>query len=404
VPEIKRTPALSSSVSSIRTSVFADLAPRIEAFTRRGGRPIALHIGDTHLSPPEGARFTETGEDAALYRYGGIDGTEKLRSACVAFLVATGRGGAATAPGLDAATNVLLACGATHALYCAARAVLDPGDDALVAAPYWPLSVGVLLAAGARPVEVPLTDLLYADPGLDPAALFEARATPRTRALYLITPNNPDGKVLSRAQLERIAAFARARELWVIADEVYADYTFGVPHVSIASIDGMAERTLTAYSFSKSHALAGARVGFVVGPERAIRAARRVSTHTIFNVPVVAQRAACAALDAGPTWVEEARREYLAARDSASEGLTGSGVRFSLAEGGTYLFLDFRELLGDRPLLPLLERAIDHGVLLAPGDAFGEGYERWARLCFTSVPRDELREGIARLRAAIDDL
>jgi arginine:pyruvate transaminase len=251
---------------------------------------------------------------------------------------------------------------------------------------------------------VPLTTRLYADPTADAAAIFEEAITPRTRALYFITPNNPDGKVLSMPQLAGIARLARARGLWVIADEVYADYVYEGAHVSIARLDGMAERTVTVFSLSKSHAVAGARVGFAVGPSRVIAVARRVSTHTVFNVPLAAQRVALAALREPEAWLEAARREYLEARDATLRAMGGSGAVVLAPDGGSYVFIDFAPVLGERPLTQLLERAIDRGVLLAPGDGFGDAYGRWARLCFTAVPRARLLGGIARLRDAIEDL
>ena len=391
---------LSSSASAIRASVFSELGPHIEARARRGGDLVELHLGDTHLPPPEGARFgavDATVFDAALYRYGAIAGLEALKVAFVERLAARGLGPVAVEPGKE----VLVGCGATHAIFCALRAVLDAGDEVVVAAPYWPLSVGIIRAVGAVPVEVPLTSRLYADPTLDAAAILAQALTPRTRALYLITPNNPDGKVLPAAQLARIARLACERNLWVLADEVYAEYVYGGSHASIARMDGMAERTLSAYSLSKSHALAGARVGFVVAPERVVAMARRVSTHTVFNVPVAAQRVALAALSAPGEWLQNARSEYRQARDETLRALDGSGIRTHAAEGGSYLFVDFAQALDGRPLRELLQRAVDHGVLLAPGDGFGEAFATWARLCFTSVARPRLLEGVARLRSAV---
>jgi aspartate/methionine/tyrosine aminotransferase len=399
--------ALSQTAGGIRASVFADLAPRIAARAREGSSLVALHIGDTCLEPPTRARFDLAAHsasgafDSSLYGYGAIAGTPELRDACAAWLARADREGRGGAP-VDPSREILLGSGATHALFCAARALLDPGDEVLLAAPYWPLAHGIVHAAGARAIEVPLTDKLYADRSIDAGALFEAAITPRTRAIYLITPNNPDGKVLTRKDLESIARVARERGLWVIADEVYADYAYDLAHVSMASLEGMRERTVTAYSFSKSHALAGARVGFVVAPERVTALAQRVSTHTVFNVPVIAQRTATLAMVEGDAWVAAAKVEYRAARDAAAAALLGSPARFSLAEGGSYLFLDFAELLGARPLKVLLERAIDEGVLLAPGEAFGKGYEKCARMCFTSVPRPALLDGVRRLRRAMD--
>ena len=393
--------SLSRTASGIRASVFADLQPRIDAHARSGGDLIGLHIGDTHRTPPPGARFgqVEPGDaDPALYRYGAIPGLDALKETFAARLQARGWG----PPALDPGRHLLVGAGATHAIFCGLRAVLEPGDEVLVTAPYWPLSVGVVRSAGAVPIEVPLTARLFEDPSLDAGEVLAQAVTPRTRALYLITPNNPDGKVLSRAQLASIARLAAARDLWVLADEVYADYVYEGAHASMARLEGMAERTLSAYSLSKSHALAGARVGFLAAPEPVVALARRVATHTLFNVPVAAQRVALAALAAGEAWVDEAREAYRAARDETLRGLAGSGARVLAPEGGSYVFLDFAPVLRGRPLRELLERAIERGVLLAPRDGCGDAFATWARLCFTSVPPARLLEGLARLRAAMD--
>lgn len=392
---------LSRSALAIRASVFAELAPHIEAHARAGGDLVALHIGDTYLPPPPGARFAsvEPGDtDLALYCYGAIPGLDALKQAFVRELRATGRGPAEA----DAARHVLVGSGATHAIHCGLRAVLDPGDEVLVAAPYWPLSVGVVRAAGGVPVEVPLTTLLYETPGLSAAALLERALTPRTRALYLISPNNPDGYVYDDAQLRDVAALAVARDL-VLSDEVYADYVYDGAHASIARMPGMQDRTLSAYSLSKSHALAGARVGFLVAPERVVSLARRVATHTVFNVPVASQRVALAALDAPPGWLRAARAAYAEARALTLGALDGTGARSFAPRGGSYVFVDFSPVLRGRPLRLLLEGAIDRGVLLAPGDGCGESFGSWARLCFTSVPKDRLSEGLDRLRQAMED-
>ncbi len=396
-------PELSDVARAIRTGVFAELEGAIAERRGRGGDIVPLHIGDTHRAPPAQARYEraiEGATDEALYAYGATAGVAELRDAIAAGLEARGRG----LPGMSGEAHVLVGAGATHALSCAVRAVVGPGDEVALASPYWPLAHGILASAGARIREVPLTSRLYEDPSLDAAEILAAGLGPRTRALYLITPNNPDGKVLSAAQLAAVARLAVERDLWVIADEVYADYTYQGEHVSVARLPGMAERTITAYSLSKSHALAGARIGYAVAPAEVVRAARRVSVHSVFNVPVVAQRAALGAVRSGAAWMSEARQDYVAARDAAAAALEGSGVRFHLAEGGVYLFLDFRELLGDRPLRALMEPAIERGVLLAPGEAFGAGFERFARLCYTSVPRARVVEGIRRLREALGAL
>ena len=393
-------PSLSSSAHAIRPGVFAELQKRIDAHAARGGDLVPLQIGDTAIDPPPEARYA-SGPDAdpLLYRYGATAGVAALRVEIARWLREV-RGFA----GVDSDRELLVGVGGTHAIFCAIKTLVDPGDDVLLAAPYWPLAPGIITACGARTIEIPLTDRLYTDPTLDAGALFRAALTDRTRAIYLITPNNPDGKVLSRTHLEQIAAVARERDLWVIADEVYADFAFEASHVSMASLEGMRERTITAYSLSKSHAMAGARIGYIVAPAEVIGAARRVSTHTVFNVPVISQNAALGALRAGPQWLDEARARYREARDAAVQGLSGLPIDFSVAEGGTYLFINFARALGGRPLRVLLETAIDRGVLLAPGEAFGAAYENHARLCYSAVPPDRLVVGLERLRDAITSL
>jgi aspartate/methionine/tyrosine aminotransferase len=397
-----RQPPLSVTAARIRAPVFSELQSRIDALASRGQELVPLHIGDTFLLPPEGARRALASldpDDASLFRYGATAGLPALREAMAASL--RGRGLV-----VDAASEILVGNGGTHALYCASRAVLDPGDEVLMASPYWPLAPGIFTATGAVPVEVPLTQALY-DRAADAGDVFASRVGPRTRALYLISPNNPDGKVLSRVDLERIAAVAVRHDLWVFSDEVYADVVFSGEHVSIATLPGMRDRTIVLHSLSKSHALAGCRVGYVAAHANVIASARRVSTHTAFNVSVAMQRAAIGAL-ADASFPAAAREAYREARDAAAAALAGSGVRYHLADGGTYLFVDFAPVfaeLGDRagekPLLALLERAVDRGVLLAPGDAFGEAWGSCARLCYTAVPKDRVVAGVERLLDAL---
>jgi len=392
----------SRPAQAMRPGVFAELESAIAARAAVGGDLVPLHIGDTYRLPPPSARIEAAIADtspAALYAYGATAGMPELREAIASSARRHGRG-------LPSATeaNVLVGVGATHALSCAARVVLDAGDEVLVASPYWPLTHGIITQTGARVVEVPLSEALYRDPNADAAALLEAAATPQTRAVYVISPNNPDGKVLSRRHAEQIARFAVERDLWVFADEVYADYVYEGEAISLATLAGMADRTLTAFSFSKSHALAGARIGYVIGPRAVVAAARKVSVHTAFNVPVAMQRVAFAALRDGDAWIAEARDDYRRARDATAVALEGAPVRFSRAEGGVYLFLDFAELLQGRALKELMQRAIERGVLLAPGESCGVSHASSARLCFTSVPLPRVLEGVARLRAAMDDL
>ncbi len=402
---MRSTPPLSSTAARIRPPVFTALQARIDRLAEKAIELVPLQIGDTWLAPPPGARRVLAeldAQDLSLYRYGPTAGLPALREAFARRVRAHGRE-------VDAESEVLIGNGGTHALFCAARAVLDAGDEVLVASPHWPLAPGIFTACGAVPVDVPLTQRLYADPALDAGALLGAAITPRTKAIYVISPNNPDGKVLSRRDLASIAALAREHDLWVFSDEVYADTVFGGPHLSIASLEGMRERTIVLHSLSKSHALAGCRVGCVIAPAEVVASGRRVSTHSGFNVPVLMQRVALAALG-DEVFPRSATDAYRTARDRALQAFTGAPVNVHAAEGATYLFVDFAPAFaamdparrGARPLLALLERAVDRGVLLAPGDAFGIGYDACARLCTTAVPIDRVVVGIERLLEALE--
>ncbi len=384
-------------MSSVRQSVFASLQARIDAFTSRGGDLIPLHIGDTHRTPlAEALGAPLEARDLAVY--GSPAGLDELRSALAAFRREGGLGVAA------AAANVHVGCGCTHALFCSARAVLDPGDAVLVVSPFWPLITGLLQTAGVEPIQVPLTTRLARGEAVDIAALLEAARTDRVRAVYFVTPNNPDGHVMRADELAAIAQFCIEHDLWAIADEVYADFVYEGEHLSIANLPGMAERTITSHSISKSHGLAGARIGYVIAPEQVIDTTRRVSNHTLYNVPVPMQRVALRAVEGGGDWLSQAHGAYREARDRARAALASIGLAPNVPAGGSYLFFDVAEHLERTPLQALLERAIDNGVLLAPGEAFGTHYATWLRLCYTGVPIARTLEGIRRLGLALEQL
>ena len=396
-----RFPSLSAPASTLRESVFARLAGRLAAASQRG-EVYPLHIGDTHRPPPAAARLAARADldDPALFRYGSPAGEPALLDALAEKCRVRN-----ALPFADRA-SILVTAGATLALSAAVRALLDPGDELLIFSPYWPLIHGICTGAGVVPVEVEVTQRLYADPAFDLASALAARVTPRTRALYLITPNNPDGKVLDRAALETVARFAREHDLWVIADEVYEDILFSGTHLSIGSLPGMAERTVTAFSLSKSYALAGYRLGYVVADPRLVHAMRKLANHAIYNVPVVLQRAGLAALEGAGEWMAESREVYRSLRDLASANVRAPHF---VPDGGAYLFLDLsREIEalggGDDGTLRLFDRLIDDGVALAPGSQFGSAYARHARLCYTAIAPERLSAGIARLAETLDTL
>jgi N-succinyldiaminopimelate aminotransferase len=395
---VPRFPSLSSPAQALPSSIFEQLMRRVAAYH---GEVIPLHIGDTHLAPPDQSRLGSlgfpTGPSPDLYRYSPPPGKQELLDAVVAKLAARNRFAEADC------NHVQITAGATHALSCAVRSVLDTGDQLLVLAPYWPLIRGIAVANGVRPVDVPFSHDLLRGQGIPADQLIEEYVTPHTAGLYLCTPNNPDGKVLTPEELAAIARVAERHDLWILADEVYEDVLYdGRQHHSIGSLPGMGERTVTVFSFSKSYGQAGLRVGYVVAPRSAAAAVRKMSNHSVYCVPKAMQKAALAALEHGAGFLAEARRDYAEARELAHGRLADLCVR---PEGATYLWLDLDRFRrpGEEDALALLTRMADAGVLLAPGAVFGHAFRSWARLCFTSVARPTLEEGLDRLRRVLDE-
>jgi aspartate/methionine/tyrosine aminotransferase len=373
---VSRFPDISTAGARVPASIFARLREHLARFP---GDVIPLQIGDTHLPPPASLAEVEWAAmtPADLYAYGTPAGWAPLLGALVE--KARAHNGIPITP-----AGVQIAVGATHALHCAVQALCDPGDELILVTPHWPLIRGIALALNVVPIEV----------GID--GLADA-ITPRTSAIYFATPNNPDGAMRSRAQLEAVAALAQQHGLWVLADEVYEHYGYDAPHVSIAAFPGMLERTVTVFSFAKSYAQAGLRVGYALGADGVIATIKKLVNHSVYNVPVAMQHAAHAALSSGAAFLADARGRYIAARDRARAQLTAPAAS---PPGGAYLWVDFARWTGD-DCMPVLESCAAAGVLMAPGSAFGDACGGFARLCFTGVEPARLDEGIARINAVL---
>jgi aspartate/methionine/tyrosine aminotransferase len=369
-------PELSAAGHAVPASIFARLRDHLAKFP---GDFIPLQIGDTHLPPAAALDALAWTDPVDLYAYGSPEGWRPLIDGVVEKLRRDNGLADITA------ANVQIAVGATHALACTVQALCNPGDELVLLTPHWPLIRGMALGLGVTPVELPFDASI---------AELEASITPRTAALYYATPNNPDGAMLSRSRLEALIALAHRRNLWLIADEVYEHYGYDAAHVSAAALPGGAERTVTVFSFTKSYAQAGLRIGYAVGPAHVVAALKKLVNHTVYNVPVAMQRGAAAALATGAPFLADAHGRYRALRDRARARLA---VKTASPPGGAYLWVDF----GVPDCMPILERCAAAGVLLAPGSAFGERCTGHARLCFTGVPPARLDEGIDRINAVL---
>ena len=372
-----RYPGIAQTVASIEESLFSRLAHRLQKMT---GECYPLHVGDTWREPAEGCRMEDlrVADYPGMHRYTSPHGLPLLLDGIVAR--ASARTGVATEP-----DNVLVTAGATGALGAIIGATTDPGDEVLLLAPYWPLIAGIVKSFGAVPVAVPYIGLVTGP--ADVSEVLDRYATDRTAAIYLSTPNNPTGKVIPSEEIDAIVEWAQARDLWILADEVYEDYVYSGEHRYARS--SAPERTFSVHSFSKAYGMAGNRCGYVVGPAEVMKQVRKVGTRTFYSTPTASQIAAARALDGrGAAWVEEIKPEYLAAGTAAARRLG-----LDAPEGSQFLWIDVTEQLDERGLTGFLEDCLDEGLLVAPGPSFGP-YPTHIRVCYTAVPPEVTARGI----------
>jgi aspartate aminotransferase len=298
--------------------------------------------------------------------------------------------------------DVVVTAGVTHGLSLVLQALLRPGDEILLLAPYWMMVPGMLgLVEGVRWRCVPAyLDVL--EDGLAPGALADRlreSLRPETRGLYLNTPNNPTGAVLSREHLEAVAAVACERDLWVVSDEAYEHILFdGAEHVSIASLPGMSARTVSLFSFSKSYAMTGWRLGYVVSPP-ALRPVLGpvLSTLTTHGVFPAVQFAGLAAVTGPQRAVEAMRHAYLERRELFFAQLESQhALRATRPAGAFYVFADVAAALERRTVGDLVREWLELGIAVLPGTAFGPYPER---VRFSLAARKEdVGEAMRRLR------
>lgn len=360
-----------------------DLAWAIE------GPVIGLHVGEPSFATPEhvldGARRA-LAEGAT--RYVSNAGIPPLRAALAEKL--------ARVNGLPARPEqVIVTNGGMEALFVSLAAVTSQGDEVLLPDPGWPGFDNAVQLLQARAVRYAL------EPGrgfLPDVAELERLVTPRTRALLVNFPSNPLGAMLPADLAEALVRFADAHDLWLISDECYDQLTFGAEHVSPARFDEQG-RVLSCFSFSKTYAMTGFRVGYVLAPEGAARTVATMQEPLIACVNAPAQHAALAAL-AGPQDIVGAMRDaYRERRDRAAARLDEAGLAYLLPQGAFYLWLDVSPLSGGDVRAWSLELLREQRVAVAPGTAFGPRGEGWIRVSLATETGD-LLEGIDRIARA----
>jgi aspartate aminotransferase len=303
--------------------------------------------------------------------------------------------------------EIMVTTGGIHALYVICRAVLEPGDEVIVPDPEWPPAAGNILAAQGVPVPCPLYEHLAWRYDLDELA---SKIGPKTRAIYVNSPNNPSGGVLTRDDVERISALCRERNLWLLSDEAYEDVVFEGKHVSPASLQGMYDRTISFFTFSKSYAMTGLRLGYLVAKDEKLRERmKKILFYSAGNVASVVQFGGIGALEGPQDSIEAFRTELKCRRDLFYAGVreaAGHVLSGDPPHGAFYAFLRIdpnwqppADVEAASQSWAMTEFLISKGRIgCVPGVDFGQNGEGHVRFCFAR-DRKELTGAVESMRS-----
>jgi aspartate aminotransferase len=308
---------------------------------------------------------------------------------------------------IGAPDEIMVTTGGIHGLFILCQGLLEPGDEVIVPDPEWPPAMGNITLARGVPVPCPLRESLGWRWDLDELA---STITAKTRAIYVNSPNNPTGGVLTRADVEAVAALAERHGLWIISDEAYEDVLFdGAEHVSPASLPGVYERTISFYTFSKTYAMTGLRLGYVATPDPQLRdRMKKALFYTASNVSSVVQFGGIGALEGSQSVVREFRDELQARRDLFYAGIrehTAGVLTGAPPKGAFYAFLKIDPRWTPPAGAPasiswaMAEHLIAQGRIgCVPGADFGANGEGYVRFCFARS-RAELNGALQSMRS-----
>jgi aspartate/methionine/tyrosine aminotransferase len=380
---------------SIGTEGAFEVAARARALEATGRSIIHLQIGEPDFDTPVNVReAAKAAIDAGMTHYPPYAGLPDLRAAIAADTAA--RRGFAVEP-----SNVFVTVGGKGVMVYAIMGLVDPGDEVIVPDPGYPIYDSITRFVGG--VSVPIPIRMENDFRLDVDELASL-ITPRTKLLVLNSPANPTGGVLTRGDIERIAELALRHDLVVLSDEIYARILYdGAEHVSIASLPGMAERTIVLDGFSKTYAMTGWRLGYAIVPDWLVKTYSQLIINTISGVTAFAQAGAIEALRGPQDDVDAMVVEFLARRDLIVDGLNAiPGFRCHRPQGAFYVFPEVSgtgltgAVLADR----LLTEA---GVCVLAGTAFGAVGEHHIRISYANS-RENLTEALSRIRKCVGAL
>jgi aspartate/methionine/tyrosine aminotransferase len=377
---------LAKRLDEVGFSDIVQIRNKVMAMRAEGLQVHSLHGGEPYFETPDEIKFAAV---RALVdnqtHYAPSSGLLTLRNVLVEKLA---RKNAMHVT----ADEVIITVGGSQGLYAAFQCVLDPGDDALVFSPYWTPIGDLVTGTQARPLLVPT--ITARRNGI--RKTLEQFSTPKTRAIYYNTPQNPSGLVFTRAEAEEVAAFAIERDLIVIADEAYEDLVYDGDHVSIASLPGMAERTITCFTFSKTYAMTGWRAGYTVAQEPFMTAVRKIVLYSTNGVATPVQYAMIQALAMPESQIEARREEYRRRRDLLVAGLCEVGLACDPPAGAFYAFPNVERINKNSRTAAqiLLDKA---HVATIPGVVFGAQGEGHLRFGY-AVTIKEIEDCVEALR------
>jgi aspartate aminotransferase len=377
---------LARRLDEVGFSDIVQIRNKVMAMRAEGLQIHSLHGGEPYFETPDEIKFAAV---RALVEnqthYAPSSGLLSLRKMLVEKL--------ARKNAIHATTDEVIATvGGSQGLYAAFQSVLDPGDDALVFSPYWTPIGDLVTGTQARLLLVPT--ITARRNGI--RTTLEQFSTPKTRAIYYNTPQNPSGLVFTRPEAEEVAVFAIERDLIVIADEAYEDLVYEGEHVSIASLPGMAERTITCFTFSKTYAMTGWRAGYTVAKEPFMTAIRKIVLYSTNGVATPVQYAMLQALATPESQIDARREEYRKRRDLLVAGLCEVGLECDPPAGAFYAFPNVEKINKSSRTAAqiLLDKA---HIATIPGVVFGAQGEGHLRFGYAITIR-EIEDCVEALR------
>jgi aspartate aminotransferase len=367
-----------SDIVKIRNKIMELRAAGANVYRFEGGEPFAATPDYIKEAMTGALRDNKT-------RYAPSSGIAELRAAIGDKLRSRNR-----IPARD--ENVIVLNGGMQGLFGAFQSTINPSDEVLVFSPYWTPIKDLIANCEGTPVLVPTADARRN--GF--SQTLARHTTERTRAIYYNTPQNPSGVVFTRDEAEAVARFAKEHDLIVIADEAYEDLVYDGEHVSIASLDGMFERTITSFTLSKSYAMTGWRLGYAVATEPWMTGLRKTTLYSTNGVSTPTQWAALAAFTTSSDFLEEMRAAYRKRRDLLVAGLNKLGLACAPPVGAFYAFPNATRINADSRQAAdvLLERA---AVATVPGVVFGAHGEGHLRFSF-STSIEAIEAGLDSMR------